>query len=385
LNVGARITKNLARKITEAAVIDAVRKEGRQYCGRSVPVPTEEAPEPDGLSEAENLGSDNPASNWYTLWEAVKALPYRQREAVLLGYWAGHDTHETAALMGVGVRSVQGLLARAIESAKEFLGDVRFQGTGNDYISVEWFRVYVTLKDDPKVQLLPAELFRFLVNSWCVARQHDGLLPDAGTLAFQLRVTETQATEYLHALVECGLVDRTDLGLMPHNWNTRQYVSDASTSRVRRHREKAATLLKRSVKEAMPVTVEEWTEWRCFMLWVSGGLNAMDGSMASEVKDALDSRCPGFLESETQYFTECHDAREPYDWPLDFIAGLVEWGYARVFAGRAVPSDNSQFPKYRSAMQYVLGQEAPRNLQQWRERIENYPTLKEWGEAVAVA
>jgi hypothetical protein len=121
------------------------------------------------------------------------------------------------------------------------------------------------------------------------------------------------------------------------------------------------------------------------MLWVSGGLNAMDGSMASEVKDALDSRCPGFLESETQYFTECHDAREPYDWPLDFIAGLVEWGYARVFAGRAVPSDNSQFPKYRSAMQYVLGQEAPRNLQQWRERIENYPTLKEWGEAVAVA
>jgi hypothetical protein len=36
-------------------------------------------------------------------------------------------------------------------------------------------------------------------------------------------------------------------------------------------------------------------------------------------------------------------------------------------------------------MQYVLGQEAPRNLQQWRERIENYPTLKEWGEAVAVA
>ena len=382
---GTRMTAALARKIIENTIIDVARKEEVRRRDRYEPEFSREAPEP---SDSDNVLDINekapPAGGWFMLWEAIKALPYRQREAVILGYWAGYDAQDTATLMGIGRRAAQRLLARGAESVKNLLGDVRFKGVSNDYTDVEWFRVYVTLKDDPKVQLIPADLFRFLVNVWCLARQNNGLLPEVGTLAFQLRVSEAEASDNLRTLLDCGLIDKTGSGLTPHNWNERQYVSDNSTSRVRRHRGKVAALPKRFSGADTPVTIEEWDEWRCFVLWVVGGLNPMDGSMAAEVKDALDARCPRFLESETAYFTERHNAGEYYDWPLDFITGLMEWGCYRVFAGRAVPSALSVIPEYRATMRYVLGQNTPCGLDEWRNHVEDYPNLTEWREAAAV-
>ena len=103
---------------------------------------------------------------------------------------------------------------------------------------LEWFRYYVETLNDPKVQLLPADLFKTWVNLLCIARQHDGNLPATGEIAFRLRMSEETAAGAIQTLADAELLDTMPGGgLRPHNWDTRQYTSDTSTPRVRRHRE----------------------------------------------------------------------------------------------------------------------------------------------------
>lgn len=99
-----------------------------------------------------------------------------------------------------------------------------------------WFRFYNEALDDPKVQLLPPELFKAWVNLLCLASQNDGTFPETFHVAFRLRCSEEQATLWLDELRARGLVD----GDAPHKWKERQYASDSSTARVRKHREKQA-------------------------------------------------------------------------------------------------------------------------------------------------
>jgi DNA-binding transcriptional ArsR family regulator len=89
-----------------------------------------------------------------------------------------------------------------------------------------WFRVYDDLVDDPKVQRLPGETVKSLLNLWCLASQNDGMLPAADDIAFKLRMTPAKVAKLLSVLGECGLIDSDEDGLRPHNWNGRQYKSD---------------------------------------------------------------------------------------------------------------------------------------------------------------
>lgn len=101
-----------------------------------------------------------------------------------------------------------------------------------------WFRVYNTLVDDPKVQQLPETLFKALMNLWCVASQNDGILPCAEDIGYKLRVKPQKAAEFVTRLVAAGLIDNVDGVFIPHNWDGRQFQSDTSTERVKRHRDK---------------------------------------------------------------------------------------------------------------------------------------------------
>jgi len=102
----------------------------------------------------------------------------------------------------------------------------------------QWLRLYTSVLDDPKVQRLPAEQFKAWVNILCLAKENDGLLPDVGDIAFRLRMLEADAQSLVDKLLSCGLLDVTENGLMPHAWNERQFQSDSSTPRVKRHRER---------------------------------------------------------------------------------------------------------------------------------------------------
>lgn len=99
-----------------------------------------------------------------------------------------------------------------------------------------WFRVYEDMVDDPKVQRLPAPLFKTLVNLWCLASSHGGALPSVSDIAFKLRVSEAVAGKAIRDLISAGLIDEFEDCYRPHNWNGRQFKSDSSTTRVQKHR-----------------------------------------------------------------------------------------------------------------------------------------------------
>ncbi len=118
---------------------------------------------------------------------------------------------------------------------------------------MSWFRFYTDVLNDPKVQRLPAETFRAWVNLLCLAKEHDGVLPDLPDVAFALRVSEEEAGGWLDELESRGLLDRDELSRrFPHNWEGRQYASDSSTERVRRHRAKRAADTSLNMAEPLP-------------------------------------------------------------------------------------------------------------------------------------
>ena len=116
-----------------------------------------------------------------------------------------------------------------------------------------WFRFYDEALNDPKVQRLDPFLFKAWVNLLCLASQHGGRLPGIEDIAFALRLSQGEAETVLSFMISAGLVDQSDDELAPHNWNARQFKSDVSTKRVRKHREAKA----RNVSETPPDTETE--------------------------------------------------------------------------------------------------------------------------------
>ncbi len=105
---------------------------------------------------------------------------------------------------------------------------------------MEWFRFYSRAVHDPKVQRLPDKLFKFWVNCLCLASENNGHLPGATDLAFHLRLSEQEINSRINLLssLKTDLFDRTEAGIVPHNWERWQYKSDDSRGRVVKYRNK---------------------------------------------------------------------------------------------------------------------------------------------------
>jgi DNA-binding Lrp family transcriptional regulator len=101
-----------------------------------------------------------------------------------------------------------------------------------------WFRFYEDTVNDPKVLRLSDELYRAWTILLCFASKHEGKLPPADDIAIALRVKPSKVCEWITKLVKGGLIDQTEAGFEPHNWNGRQYKSDVSTDRVKRFRQR---------------------------------------------------------------------------------------------------------------------------------------------------
>lgn len=105
-----------------------------------------------------------------------------------------------------------------------------------------WFRFYSDAVNDPKVQRLSGDTFKAWVNLLCLASRNNGVLPNEEDIAFALRLSGSKVTALLNDLQGRGLLDVTDEGTTPHNWDARQYRSDVTdptaAERMRRHRNK---------------------------------------------------------------------------------------------------------------------------------------------------
>lgn len=108
-----------------------------------------------------------------------------------------------------------------------------------------WLRLYTELLNDPKAQRLPGEQFKGWINLLCLAKENDGLIPSIEDIAFQLRITEAEAQSLVEVLARRGLLDQAEDGLTPHNWDTRQFISDEDPTaaiRARRYRQNKSSV-----------------------------------------------------------------------------------------------------------------------------------------------
>lgn len=107
-----------------------------------------------------------------------------------------------------------------------------------------WLRLYTDVRDDPKVQRLPDATFKHWINLLCLAKEHGGLIPPLEDVAYKLKMADADAKRLVEELVERKLLDRTDEGLSPHNWENRQFLSDddpTAAIRARRYRTRNVT------------------------------------------------------------------------------------------------------------------------------------------------
>ncbi len=120
-----------------------------------------------------------------------------------------------------------------------------------------WFRLYNEAVFDPKVQTLSPSLFKLWINLLCLSSRNDGVVPSLSDISFTLHTSELRVQLALSVLQSKGLIDKTDKGLIPHNWDNRQFKSDGSTERVQRFRAKV-----RNVSETLhtPLLKQDQTQ-----------------------------------------------------------------------------------------------------------------------------
>jgi hypothetical protein len=107
-----------------------------------------------------------------------------------------------------------------------------------------WFRLYSEFATDHKIQMLSEADQRRFVMLLCLRCSNGDVTLHDSEVAFQLRISEAEWQQTKRELVTRNMIDSSNRVL---NWEKRQFISDSSAARVRRHRDKA--------KQACNVTV----------------------------------------------------------------------------------------------------------------------------------
>jgi len=113
-----------------------------------------------------------------------------------------------------------------------------------------WFRLYSEFAHDPKIQMMPEHMQRRYIMLLCMRCSETLETLHETEIAFQMRLSDDELAKTKELFLSKGFIDE-HWNLT--NWEKRQYASDSSTVRVRKHRDKKKedtkqdeTLLKRS-------------------------------------------------------------------------------------------------------------------------------------------
>ncbi len=118
-----------------------------------------------------------------------------------------------------------------------------------------WIRLYTDLRHSAKIQRLPDHLFRFAINCWCLTgASKDDCLPPVDEIAFEMHIDPKICQAYIDHLIEQNVLTRRQGSgkIVPKIWDDRQFLSDSSTDRVRKYRER---LQKSDMKRLRNVSV----------------------------------------------------------------------------------------------------------------------------------
>jgi hypothetical protein len=143
---------------------------------------------------------------------------------------------------------------------------------------MQWFRFYNDTMRHPKVARLTDAQFRLWAELLCVASENEGAIPAAEDLKHVLKRRLDHLLTGLEGLLKAGLIVRYGDGFQPHNWDKRQYKSDSSAERVRKHREE-----KKRYSNALDTETDTETEV------TPKGVCASDDAPAFDVNDFVES------------------------------------------------------------------------------------------------
>lgn len=104
---------------------------------------------------------------------------------------------------------------------------------------MRWWRAYTAARHDPKLLRLSDKHFRWWFNMLCLAGEHEGRLPSITDMAAEFRMSPKAMKQIVATLMDAGLLEEVEHDTYePHNWASRQFKSDVSSERVKRHRER---------------------------------------------------------------------------------------------------------------------------------------------------
>lgn len=114
-----------------------------------------------------------------------------------------------------------------------------------------WFRMYAEFATDPKVQMMSEANQRRFLMVLCLRCSNDHVTLQDDEVAFQLRISNDEWAQTKALFLAKGLINEDNA---PTAWEKRQFVSDSSAERVRKHREKKKQASKRvcNVTETPP-------------------------------------------------------------------------------------------------------------------------------------
>ena len=98
-----------------------------------------------------------------------------------------------------------------------------------------WFRLYSEFAHDPKIQMLSEAMQRRYVMLMCLRCSEVLETLHETEIAFQLRLSTDELDETKQLFISKNFIDK-HWNLL--NWDKRQFVSDSSTMRVAKHRNK---------------------------------------------------------------------------------------------------------------------------------------------------
>lgn len=102
-----------------------------------------------------------------------------------------------------------------------------------------WIKLYLEILDDPKMGMLPADLWRFTVELFLLAGEINcnGTLQHVTQISWRLRYSVTQVETWLKELEKIGIVKEAENGWIVSHFEARQAASEAK-ERVKRFRER---------------------------------------------------------------------------------------------------------------------------------------------------
>jgi len=98
-----------------------------------------------------------------------------------------------------------------------------------------WFRLYSEFAHDPKIQMLSEAMQRRYVMLMCLRCSEVLETLHETEIAFQLRLSTDELAETMKLFMSKNFIDK-NWNLI--NWDKRQFISDSSTMRVAKHRNK---------------------------------------------------------------------------------------------------------------------------------------------------